>query len=99
MKKKRFSVEQIVQRQRQQGLGKLITSSGGQRVVAVKNRLLHSKRWLTFDDFLIDYIGAAFGSSWGNKELKKPPARCAASACHMVRKGVRVSEDLHKGRE
>jgi hypothetical protein len=38
----------------------------------VKNRLLHSRRWLTFHDFLLDYIGAAFGSSWGNKELKKP---------------------------
>jgi hypothetical protein len=63
-----------IQRERQQGLGKPIISTefAGQRVVAVKNRLLHSKRWTTFHDFLIDYVGAAFGSSWGNKELKKP---------------------------
>jgi hypothetical protein len=64
-----------IQRQRQQGLGKPIISAefGGQRLVAVKNRLLHSKRWLTFQDFLFDYIGAALGSSWGNEELKRPP--------------------------
>jgi len=69
------SEAQRIQRQRQQGLGKPIISTEfeGQRLVAVKNRLLHSKRWLTFQDFLFDYIGTALGATWGNKELKKPP--------------------------
>jgi hypothetical protein len=63
-----------VQRERQQGLGKPIISAdfGGQRLVAVKNRLLKSKRWATFEDFLFDYIKVAMGSEWGNAELAKP---------------------------
>src|SRR5260370_10479891 len=69
------SEAQRIQRQRQQGLGKPIISTEfeGQRLVAVKNRLLHSKHWLTFHDFLFDYIRTALGPSWGNEELKKPP--------------------------
>jgi hypothetical protein len=64
-----------IQRQRQQGLGKPIISTqfAGRRLVAVKNRLLHSKHWLTFHDFLFDYIKNALGPSWGTVELKKPP--------------------------
>lgn len=64
-----------IQRQRQQGLGKPIISAevGGRRFVAVKNRLLHSKRWLTFHDFVFDYIATALGSTWGKAELRKPP--------------------------
>ena len=63
-----------VQRERQQGLGKPIISVdfNGRRLVAVKNRLLHSKRWLTFQDFLLDYIKIAIGSAWGNAEIAKP---------------------------
>jgi hypothetical protein len=63
-----------VQRQRQQGLGKPIISVDfkGRRLVAVKNRLLHSRRWLTFQDFLLDYIKVAIGSEWGNAEIAKP---------------------------
>jgi hypothetical protein len=63
-----------VQRERQQGLGNPITSTNfkGHRFVAVKNRLLHSKGWLTFHDFLFDYIKMAFGFEWGNSELAKP---------------------------
>ena len=92
-----------IQRQRQQGLGKPIISSkfDGQRVVAVKNRLLHSKRWLTFHDFLIDYIGAAFGSSWGNEELKKPPdarhplVTWYAKACEYQRTFIKEANKVH----
>lgn len=63
-----------VQRERQQGLGKPIISieSHGYRLVAVKNRLLHSKGWKTFHDFLGDYIKMAIGSDWGNTEIAKP---------------------------
>jgi hypothetical protein len=63
-----------IQRQRQQGLGKPIISGelNGHRFVAVKNRLMRSKRWRTFHDFLVDYIKAALGHSWGTSELSKP---------------------------
>ena len=65
-----------VQRQRQQGLGKPIISAetaSGDRLVAVKNRLLHSKGWKTFPDFLMDYIKLALGPEWGTAEIAKPP--------------------------
>ena len=63
-----------VQRERQQGLGKPIISVdfNGRRLVAVKNRLLQSRHWLTFQDFLLDYIKVAIGSEWGNAEIAKP---------------------------
>jgi hypothetical protein len=66
-----------VQRERQQGLGKPIISLdfNGRRHVAVKNRLLASKRWVTFHDFLLDYIKTAIGPEWGNAEIAKPPER------------------------
>ena len=62
-----------VQRERQQGLGRPIISieSHGYRLVAVKNRLLHSKGWKTFHDFLVDYIKMAIGPEWGNTEIAK----------------------------
>jgi hypothetical protein len=63
------------QRVEQQGHGKPIISvnmAGGTRVVAVRNRLLHSRKWVTFHDFLMDYIKITLGSDWGNAELAKP---------------------------
>jgi len=65
-----------IQRERQQGFGKPIIAATfqGRRLAAVKNRLLHSSRWQTFEDFLFDYIKAAMGTAWGNAELAKPPA-------------------------
>jgi hypothetical protein len=63
-----------LQRERQQGLGKPIVAATfkGERLVAVKNRLLHSRRWRTFEDFLLDYIKVSMGPVWGNAELGKP---------------------------
>ncbi len=63
-----------IQRERQQGLGRPIISAEfqGYRLVAVKNRLMYSKGWKTFHDFLFDYIKAALGTDWGNTELSKP---------------------------
>lgn len=63
-----------VQRQRQQGFGKPIISTValGRRFVAVKSRLFHSKGWLTFHDFLGDYIKMAMGIEWGRIEQAKP---------------------------
>ena len=82
-----------VQRERQQGFGKPIVSAefGGQRLVAVKNRLLQSKRWATFEDFLFDYIKVAMGSEWGDAELAKPSEirhpvlTWYQKACHYLR--------------
>lgn len=65
---------QQLQRERQQGLGRPIISlkAFGERFVAVKNRLLHSKKWRTFHDFLFDYIKMALGQEWGTAQLAKP---------------------------
>jgi hypothetical protein len=62
-----------LQRQKQQGLGNPIVSTEihGHRLVAVKNRLLHSAGWKTFHDFLFDYIKMALGPEWGTAEIKK----------------------------
>ncbi|GAB3628316.1 preprotein translocase subunit SecA [Pandoraea terrae] len=67
------------QRQRQQGMGRPIISvqtETGHRLVAVRNRLMYSKGWKTFHDFLVDYIktalGSGSGSDWGASELAKP---------------------------
>jgi hypothetical protein len=64
-----------IQRERQQGLGRPIVSAShaGTRFVAVKNRLLGSKKWKTFHDFLGDYIKVALDPAWGNAEIKKSP--------------------------
>lgn len=63
------------QRIEQQGLGKPIIAAKmntGHQFVAVRNRLLYSKSWKTFHDFLADYLKDALGSDWGDAELKKP---------------------------
>ena len=62
-----------IQRERQQGLGKPIISGelGDHRLVFVKNRLLSSKSWRTFHDFLFDYIKVTIGPEWGNAEIAK----------------------------
>jgi len=63
-----------IQRQKQRGLGNPIISMEmqGHRLVAVKNRLLHSKGWKTFHDFLFDCMKMSLGSEWGTAEIKKP---------------------------
>jgi hypothetical protein len=65
-----------VQRQRQQGMGRPIISAqteAGLRVVAVNNRLMYSKAWKTFHDFLSAYVKTALGPEWGDAELAKAP--------------------------
>jgi hypothetical protein len=63
------------QRREQQGLGKAILSTrvGDQRVVVVNRKLLSSKNWHTFHDFLRDYPRIALGDAWFLEEVKKPP--------------------------
>ena len=57
-----------------QGLGRPIISfeNQGYRVVAVGNEVHWSKNWLTFVDFLLDYIKAVLTPEWGQAEQAKP---------------------------
>ncbi len=63
-------------RQQQQGHGKPIISAKykGRQLVAVGNRIYHSPKWKTFEDFLSDYIKTTLGEEWGNDEIAKPLA-------------------------
>ncbi|MFC1564127.1 hypothetical protein ACFL6G_04280 [candidate division KSB1 bacterium] len=65
------------QREQQQGLGRSIISAffKGERFVAVGNKIYHNKNWITFHDFLFDYIKNIFGSDWGKSELIKEPSQ------------------------
>jgi hypothetical protein len=57
-----------------QGLGQPIVSfeAQGYRLVAVGKELRWSKNWLTFTDFLLDYIKAVLTPAWGLAEQAKP---------------------------
>ena len=43
----------------------------GHKFVAVGNKILSSKKWKTFHDFLFDYIKDCLGTDWGKNEFKK----------------------------
>jgi hypothetical protein len=60
-------------RTQQQGLGKPIitTKYQGHRVVAVGNVVHFSKTWVTFVDFLMDYIKLTFGKKYWEAEMAK----------------------------
>ena len=78
-----------IQREQQQGLGKPIVSAEvkGHRFVAVKNRLMHSKGWRTFHDFLIDYLrprSEANGASPKLRNQKKPDTRLSSGTKGFV---------------
>jgi hypothetical protein len=62
------------QREKQQGLGRPIISTihNGVRVVAVGDRIMQSRNWQTFHDFLFDYAKTVLGEAWGTGELQKP---------------------------
>jgi hypothetical protein len=57
-----------------QGLGRPIISfeAQGYRLVAVGNEIRWSMTWITFVDFLLDYIKAMLTPTWGQAELAKP---------------------------
>jgi hypothetical protein len=59
-----------------QGLGRPIISfeAQGYRLVAVGNEIRWSTTWVTFVDFLFDYIKAILSPTWGQAELAKPEA-------------------------
>lgn len=56
-----------------QGKGRPIISTmkNGVRCITVGKRQLQSKKWITFSDFLMDYMYEIFGSKWGNAEIAK----------------------------
>jgi hypothetical protein len=56
-----------------QGLGRPIISFEDRhyRFVTVGSLLYRSDKWLTFHDFLFDFIRTVFTPEWGNAELKK----------------------------
>ena len=60
-----------------QGRGRPIVSfvddAHGYRFVAIRSELRWSRTWLTFTDFLFDYIKFVLGTKWGTAELAKPP--------------------------
>jgi hypothetical protein len=61
-------------RLQQQGLGRPILSApvSGERVVVVGKRFYHSRKWVTFHDFLRDYLLGSLGADWSNAEQAKP---------------------------
>lgn len=63
-------------RRQQQGLGRPIFSAAvaGERIVTVGKRLYHSPKWVTFHDFLRDYLLGSLGADWSNAERAKPLA-------------------------
>jgi uncharacterized protein YchJ len=63
-------------RLQQQGLGRPILSAevAGTRVVIVGKRRYHSPKWVTFHDFLRDYLLGSLGPDWSNAEQAKPLA-------------------------
>jgi len=89
-----------LQREKQQGLGKPIISTEhkGYRFVAVGDKL-HYGKWMSFPDFLTNYIKDTLGVEWGNTEIAKPLAErhsimqwydkiCHLQAAHTKGKGV-----------
>ena len=61
-------------RQTQQGRGKPIiaANSNEHQIVAVGNKVMFSKGWKTFIDFLSHYLKMKLDPEWGNAELAKP---------------------------
>lgn len=63
-------------RLQQQGLGRPILSAevAGTRIVIVGERRYHSTKWVTFHDFLKDYLLGSLDVEWSKAEQAKPLA-------------------------
>ncbi|GGB73172.1 hypothetical protein [Blastomonas aquatica] len=70
-----FKAKEFI-RQAQQGRGKPIiaTKWNDHQVVAVGNKVMFSKSWKTFVDFLGHYLKDKLTPEWGNAEIAKPLA-------------------------
>jgi hypothetical protein len=62
-----------LQRVKQQGQGRRIISCvhKGHRYVAVGDKYYCSRYWITFHDFLFDYVKLLFGEEWVSDELRR----------------------------
>jgi len=67
----KINAEQRI-RERQQGMGRPVIAAklGDEQFVAVGSRLMHSKGWKTFPDFLGDYIKTVLEPGWGNADCR-----------------------------
>lgn len=63
-------------RQNQQGRGKQIIAikAADHQIVAVGKKVMFSKKWNTFVDFLGDYLMEKLTPTWANEEIAKPLA-------------------------
>ncbi len=93
------------QRQHQQGLGRQIISAEakGTRFIAINDRVMHSKSWRTFIDFLGDYIKIRVGSEWGNNEIHNKPAqemhqliKWYQKICHLQKQYAGVKGEIYQ---
>jgi hypothetical protein len=83
-----------VRRAQQQGLGRPIIAAtlNNRRIVVVGKRLHWSDRWLTFHDFLRDFLFGLLGKDWLEKETGK-----AASCRHrIVQWFYRATENIRR---
>ncbi|MBU0825289.1 MAG: SEC-C domain-containing protein [Alphaproteobacteria bacterium] len=84
-------------REKQQGLGRPIIAAkvGDEQVVAIGNKLVSSRNWKTFPDFLQDYLKTKLDPAWGNAEIAKPLEQRHTimqwyeALCHFQRKWVK----------
>ena len=75
IEKRRKEVEaEIAQRQKQQGRGRGIISNtvAGHRVVCVGSKVYWSQNWVTFHDFLREYLIHKLDAVWFRTEAAKP---------------------------
>lgn len=68
----RNSAKELI-REQQQGLGKPIIAAKfkDHQIIGVGGNIYHSPKWMTFPDFLSDYLKIIMGAEWGNSEIKK----------------------------
>jgi hypothetical protein len=76
---KQFEEQRLREEARVASFGKIretvqIPDFAGYRFVAVRNRLLYSKRWRFFTDFLFEYGAGMFGLEWLNMQKNAAPA-------------------------
>jgi SEC-C motif len=98
----RVPASKALQRERQQGFGKPIVSTlvpGGRRLVAVKNKLV-AGAWVTFHDFLGDYLVNAMGVEWWKaEELKAPDERHPLVAWRGMMRDLIAADDPNPVRQ
>ncbi|WP_199229325.1 YecA family protein [Caulobacter endophyticus] len=81
-------------RAKQQGHGRPIISleADGYRTVAIGNRMMWSRRWRFFTDFLLDYLKDQLGREWGVEQIK---ARSSHPVFRWMRRLGEASQQNH----